>query len=80
MILYFGDVPEQTETTVPDFTGMNRQQANDAAGTAGLYIQIRGNTSLDPGVTVTAQSRKKGEQIPTGSTVVLEFADTQAAD
>ena len=80
VILYFGDVPEQTETTVPDFTGMNRQQANDAAGAAGLYIQIKGNTSLDPGVTVTAQSRKKGEQIPTGSTVVLEFADTQAAD
>ena len=80
VILYLGDVPEETETTVPDFTGMNRQQANDAAGAAGLYIQIKGNTSLDPGVTVTAQSQRKGVQIPTGSTVVLEFADTQAAD
>ena len=80
VLLYMGDQPAQTVTTVPDFTGMNRKQANDAAGAAGLYIRVKGNRSLDPNVVVTAQSEEKNAQIPAGTTVELEFTDIQATD
>jgi stage V sporulation protein D (sporulation-specific penicillin-binding protein) len=80
VILYFGDPPQLPMTKVPDFTGMNRQQANDAAGMAGLSILARGNQSLQPQVVVTAQSEAAGTDLPVGSTVELEFTDIQATD
>jgi len=80
VILYFGEEPEQRMVTVPDFTGMNRQQASDAAGLAGLNILVTGNNSTESHVTVTAQSQPKDTQVPLGTTVRLEFADTKAAD
>ena len=80
VLLYFDeDVPEQT-VQVPDFLGMNRQQASDAAGTLGLYILVSGNTSLEPGVTVVGQSVAAGTEVPIGTTIKLEFIDTKAAD
>ena len=80
VILYFGERPEQRMVEVPDFSGMNRQQANDAAGALGLYILVSGNNSLSLDVVVTAQSYPAGTQVPAGSTVSLEFADTRAKD
>ena len=80
VLLYFGEVPEERYTAVPDFTGMNRQQASDAAGGVGLYILVAGNSSTQPNVTVTAQSVPKDTQVPVGTTIRLEFADTHAAD
>ncbi len=80
VLLYFGDEPEQVTVTVPDFTGMNRQQASDAAGTIGLYILVSGNTDISAAVTVTAQDIPQGTQVKTGSTIKLEFADTRSAD
>ena len=80
VILYFGQVPEETLVTVPDFTGMNRQQASDAAGALGLYILISGNTELKPDVIVTSQWVPKDSQVPVGTTIRLEFADTKAHD
>ena len=80
VLLYFGEVPEERYTAVPDFTGMNRQQASDAAGGVGLYILVAGNSSTQPNVTVTAQSVPTDTQVPVGTTIRLEFADTHAAD
>ena len=80
VILYFGEDPEAELVTVPDFTGMNRQQASDAAGKLGLYILVAGNSSIEPAVVVTAQSQPKGTQVSVGTTIRLEFADTQAKD
>lgn len=80
VILYMGEEPETRMTLVPDFTGMNRQQASDAAGKAGLYILISGNDSVDTGVVVTEQSAPKDTQVPVGTTVRLTFVDTKAAD
>ena len=80
VLLYFGDMPQENMTTVPDFSGMNRQQASDAAGAAGLYILVTGNTSVDVSVVVTAQSEPKNTQVPVGTTIQLEFTDTQASD
>lgn len=80
VILYFGQVPEDTQTAVPDFSGMNRQQVGDAAAAAGLYILVKGNTSVEINVVVTAQSIAAGSQVPAGTTVELEFTDTKASD
>ena len=80
VLLYLEQAPDARTVTVPDFTGMNRQQASDAAGALGLYILVAGNQSTDPAVTVTAQSEPKDTQVPVGTTVRLEFTDTKIAD
>jgi stage V sporulation protein D (sporulation-specific penicillin-binding protein) len=80
VILYFGNEPEEKLVTVPDLTGLTRQQASDTAGKLGLYIQISGNTGLDASVICTYQSVPKDTQVPTGTLIRLEFADTQARD
>ena len=80
VLLYFGEEVSTETVRVPDFAGMNRQQAADVAAGLGLYILISGNTSLEPGVTVAAQSIAAGTEVPIGTTVKLEFMDTKAAD
>ena len=80
VLLYLGETPEQTLVTVPDFTGMNRQQAADTAGKLGLYILVTGNDEISQSVTVTAQNVPKNTQVPAGTTVTLEFTDTAARD
>ena len=79
-LLYFGEEAKDTPVAVPDFIGMTRQQASDAAGKLGLYIQITGNTGLESTVTVTAQSIEKNSQVPSGTTIRLEFTDKAARD
>ncbi|MBQ7415888.1 MAG: PASTA domain-containing protein [Oscillospiraceae bacterium] len=80
VLLYFGETPPADTVSVPDFSGMNRQQAADAAAEAGLYLLISGNTSLEPKVTAVAQSIAAGTEVPVGTTIKLEFVDTKAAD
>ena len=80
VLLYLGEVPETETVTVPDFSGMNRQQAADAAGKLGLYILVKGNQEISPNVTVTAQSVPKDTPVERGSTIELEFTDTKAVD
>ncbi len=78
VLLYLGAEPENRLVTVPDFVGMTRQQASDAAGLLGLYILAAGNS--DMAAVVTAQSEAKETEVPVGTTIKLEFADTKAAD
>ena len=80
VLVYLGEEVSRQEIAVPDFTGMNRQQANDAALSAGLNILISGNDGLGPNITVTRQKPASGETVPLGTTVQLEFTDTKAAD
>ncbi len=80
VIAYFGPKPETEMVTVPDFSGMNRQAAADAAGTLGLYILVSGNPDISPGVVSTGQSIAAGTQVPAGTTIRLEFADTDVRD
>ena len=80
VLLYFGQKPERRTVIIPDFSGMHRQQASDAAGKLGLYIRVVGNTDLSTSVTVTRQSIPAGTQVEVGSVVELEFIDTKAAD
>jgi len=80
VILYFGDPLPENRVTVPNFSGMNRKQASDAAGALGLYIQPIGNLSVSPRVTVTVQDIPPGTEVTQGTTIKLTFTDTQAAD
>ncbi len=80
VLVYMGEEPDRQLVTVPDFSGMNRQQASDAALSAGLYIQVTGNTDISVNIKVTAQSVAPGTQVERGTTVVLELLDTQAKD
>lgn len=79
VILYLqADAGEMT--AVPDFSGMNRQQAADAALNAGLRMAVRGNPDIAPQVKVTAQSIDAGTEVPRGSVIYLDFMDLQAND
>ena len=80
VLLYLGEEPVLQNVTVPDFTGMHRQQAVDAAGTLGLYILASGNQDIAPEVTVTAQEIPALTQVPPGTTITLTFTDTRAKD
>ena len=80
VLLYLGEMPEQTWVKVPDFSGMNRAQANDTAGKLGLRILVSGNSETSPNITVTAQDVPPGTEIPLGSTITLQFTDTKSRD
>ena len=79
-VLYFGENLETLPVTVPDFMGMSRQQAEQAAEAVGLYTQIIGNPGSESPVTATAQSIKKNTSVPVGTTIRLEFTDQTARD
>lgn len=80
VLVYFGQTPEETPVTVPDFSGMNRQQASDTAGKLGIYILVKGNPEVSLTVTAIAQSIPAGTQVPMGTTIELEFIDTAPQD
>ena len=80
VLLYLGEAPEKAEVAVPDFTGMNRQQAQDTALSLGLTIQVTGNQEIAPAVTVTAQSISQGTPVSPGTAITLTFTDTTARD
>ncbi len=80
VLLYFGEKPEKQLVPVPDFTGMNRSQAAEAAGKLGLYILVTGNMDMSPSVKVTAQSIPWDTEVPAGTTVTLTFTDSASAD
>ena len=80
ILLYLGETPEQRTVTVPDFSGMNRQQAAEAAGKLGLYLLVSGNPELSPQVTVAVQNIPTNTEVPVGTTITLEFTDRLARD
>ena len=80
VLVYLGQQPETEMAEVPDFMGMNRQQASDAAGKLGLYILVTGNDAVSTSVVVTAQEIPAGTQVEKGTTIKLEFTDTKATD
>ncbi len=77
LLVYFGRSPEQETVTVPDFSGMTRQQASLAAGELGLCIRITGNSQVSPQVVVTQQSHPAGISVPMGTTITLQFTNVQ---
>ena len=76
ILLYLGAEPENEPITVPDFTGMTRTQAAEAA--QGLYLLETGNTDDD--AIVTAQDIPPGREAEPGTTICLTFTDPNARD
>ena len=80
ILLYLSRQQPLPMVAVPDFTGMQRQQAEDAAGALGLYLLVTGNSALSPSVVVTGQSIAAETRVPGGTTIQLEFTDITAKD
>jgi stage V sporulation protein D (sporulation-specific penicillin-binding protein) len=80
VLLYFGETVEAEPVKVPDFSGMNRQQASDTAGKLGLYILVAGNPTLAPQVIVMQQNVPPGTEVAAGTTITLTFADPSIRD
>ena len=80
VLLYLGQVPETRMVMVPDFVGMNRQQAEDTAGGLGLYILPAGNPEAAPNVKAIEQSISKDTSVPAGTVITLTFTDPLAKD
>ena len=80
VLLYFGTPAENESVKVPNFQGMTRQQATDAAGLLGLYILVAGNSEVRSTVVAMDQSISPGTQVPRGTTITLTFTDTDIRD
>ena len=80
VMVYLGEPAPEKTVEVPDFSGMNRQQASDAAGALGLYILVTGNDGVAANIVATSQQTAPGTVVPVGSTITLEFKDTAARD
>ncbi len=80
VLVYLGEEPLERTVQVPDFAGMNRQQAADAAGKLGLYILVTGNSEIAPNVVATAQSISAETAVNVGTMIELEFTDTTVQD
>ncbi len=76
IIVYLGEEPSETTVQVPDFSGMNRAQAESAAGELGLYILGSGSGEISARTVVTLQSIPAGTEVLVGTTIQLEFTDT----
>ena len=80
VLVYLGEEPPKETITIPNFIGMNRQQASDMALQLGLNVQMSGNQGTQSTITVYEQSIPPGDSVPLGTTIRLEFKDTKAAD
>lgn len=80
VLLYFGNSVETKTVTVPDFTGLDRQQAEKLADKVGLYLVLLGDPEQSDRVIVTEQSCNAGTQVPFGTAVQLRFTDVGVQD
>lgn len=79
-LLYFGQSAVERTVKVPDFSGMTRQQASDAAGVLGLYILPTGNLDVDTTIKAVGQSVVAGTEAKVGTTITVTFADMDIRD
>lgn len=78
VILYTEETTtDNTQTTVPDFTGLGISAANSTAANSGINIQFSGNTS-SAGVIAYKQSVNAGDVVDKGTVVTVYFRDTSA--
>ena len=80
IILYFGEVQQETSVTVPDVTGKTAQEANSLLTGAGLYMKVIGATGNEGTIVASSQSPQAGETVNSGTVVEVEFSDLSARD
>ncbi len=77
VILYTQTGGEETKSTVPDFTGMRKSEAEATAKAAGLNISISGGgeaQNVTEEMLAIGQSPMPGIEVIEGSTVTVDFA------
>ena len=77
VLLYLGAQPAKEKIKVPDFSGMTRQQASDAAGKLGLYILVAGNPTTEQKVKAIAQDIAAGTLVEAGTVITVTFSDQE---
>lgn len=80
VILYMGEDAPTDTVEVPKLIGMTVSQANAAIVNSGLYLQSKGTDATSGTVTVTSQSIAADTQVPRGTTITVEFTDTNTGD
>ena len=73
ILLYFGETPAEGLGKMPDFQGLDREQAEILAAQWGFCLELQGNENGK--ATVLSQSPEPGEALPPDSTVILKFTD-----
>ena len=79
VLLYLGE-PVPDTVTVPDFTGMTRQEAENAAAEAGVTLILRGNTDENQHHPVQFQDIQAFAAVEPGCPVTVTFTDPRAMD
>lgn len=79
IILYFGEISDNLEVTVPDVVGRNAEEANKLLTQAGLYMKIIGATGSGT-ISAVSQEPAAGETVEKGAVVAVEFSDLSAQD
>lgn len=80
VVLYTDENSLSKTATVPDFKDMTLAQANAAAVNAGLNIQLNGIGLGEGEVKATGQSIAKGQKVPPGTVVTVDFVYEVADD
>lgn len=73
VVLYTEENDLAKTTVVPDFSGMTLSQANIAAANANVNIQMNGLKLSGGEAKASSQSIAKGEQVPLGTVVKVDF-------
>ena len=78
VILYMGAEPPTEKVVVPDLTGLTFWEANQALGSLGLYVQMRGSSV--GWARITGQDFPPLTEVDLGTTVTVELTDSTAID
>ena len=80
IMLYTDDSAEDDLVTVPDVVGESGLVANKLILNAGLNIKITGVGIENENAVAAKQSVEAGEQVPRGTLITVDFADTTLQD
>ena len=80
ILLYLGEKPTETKITVPDFTGMDREEAGKLAEELGIFLKEQGNPDSGPGIRIFSQSPEPGAEISMGTGITVNYTDASARD
>ena len=76
VILYTDEESAQDTVTVPNVVGLSGLVANKTILNAGLNIKVTGTDFGNESAVAAKQSIDPGEQVPRGTLVTVDFADT----
>ncbi len=70
----YTDESETQMATVPDFTGRNVAQVNQAAQAAGINVLLSGISTTGGAASASQQSATPGQKVPKGTVITVEFS------